>query len=48
MGCFRADGARGQYIIVVPDKNAVVAITSDVGDLQGELNLVWEHILPIL
>lgn len=47
-GCFRADGARGQYIIVVPDKNAVVAITSDVGDLQGELNLVWEHILPIL
>ena len=47
-GCFRADGARGQYIIVVPDKNAVIAITSDVGDLQGELNLVWEHILPIL
>ncbi|MCR4602412.1 MAG: beta-lactamase family protein [Prevotella sp.] len=47
-GCFRADGARGQYIIVVPDKNAVVAITSDVEDLQGELNLVWERILPIL
>ncbi|MCR5315991.1 MAG: beta-lactamase family protein [Bacteroidaceae bacterium] len=47
-GCFRADGARGQYIIVVPDKNAVIAITSDVEDLQGELNLVWEHILPIL
>ena len=47
-GCFRADGARGQYIIVVPDRNAVVAITSDVEDLQGELNLVWERILPIL
>jgi CubicO group peptidase (beta-lactamase class C family) len=47
-GCFRADGARGQYIIVVPDKNAVIAITSDNGDLQGELNLVWEHILPVL
>ena len=47
-GCFRADGARGQYIIVVPDKNAVIAITSDVGDLQGELNLVWNHILPML
>ena len=39
-GCFRADGARGQYIIVVPDKNAVIAITSNVEDLQGELNLV--------
>ena len=47
-GCFRADGARGQYIIVVPDKNAVIAITSDNGDLQGELNLVWERILPVL
>ena len=47
-GCFRADGARGQYIIVVPDKNAVIAITSDVADLQGELNLVWNNILPML
>ena len=47
-GCFRADGARGQYIIVVPDKNAVIAITSDVEDLQGELNLVWNNILPVL
>lgn len=47
-GCFRADGARGQYIIVVPDKNAVIAITSDVEDLQGELNLVWDNILPAL
>jgi CubicO group peptidase (beta-lactamase class C family) len=46
--CFRADGARGQYIIVVPDKNAVIAITSDNGDLQGELNLVWKNILPVL
>ena len=47
-GCFRADGARGQYIIVVPDKNAVIAITSNVEDLQGELNLVWSRILPVL
>ncbi len=28
--------------------NAVIAISSDVGDLQGELNLVWNIILPIL
>jgi CubicO group peptidase (beta-lactamase class C family) len=47
-GCFRADGARGQYIIVVPDKNAVIAITSNVENLQGELNLVWSNILPVL
>jgi CubicO group peptidase (beta-lactamase class C family) len=47
-GCFRADGARGQYIIVVPDKNAVIAITSNVEELQAELNLVWDNILPAL
>ncbi len=47
-GCFRADGANGQYIIVIPEKNAVIAITSNVQDLQGELNLVWDNILPVL
>ena len=47
-GCFRADGAYGQYIIVIPDKNAVIAMTSNVQDLQGQLNLVWKYILPVL
>ena len=47
-GCFRADGANGQFIIVIPEKNAVVAMTSNVRDLQAELNLVWNIILPIL
>ncbi len=47
-GCFRADGANGQFIIVIPDKDAVIAITSNVQDLQGELNLVWKNILPVL
>ena len=28
--------------------NAFIAITSDVGDLQGELNLVSNNIIPIL
>lgn len=45
---FRADGAAGQYIIVIPDKNAVVAITALIHDMQSEINLVWEHILPAL
>lgn len=47
---FRADGAYGQYIIVLPEKNAVIAITSNVSNtrLQEELNLVWENILPVL
>ncbi|NJK96774.1 MAG: serine hydrolase [Bacteroidales bacterium] len=43
---FRADGAYGQYIIVLPEQNAVIAITSESPDMQAQLNLVWEHLLP--
>lgn len=42
----RADGANGQYIIIMPEKNAVIAITADIGDMQAEINLVWKHLLP--
>ena len=43
---YRGDGAFGQYCIVMPDQDAVLAITSGVGDMQAVLNLVWKHILP--
>lgn len=45
---FRADGMAGQFIIVLPNENAVVAITAHIGDMQAELNLVWKHLLPAL
>jgi CubicO group peptidase (beta-lactamase class C family) len=45
---FRADGAFGQYIIVMPEKDAVVAITCESPDMQDEINLVWDHLLPAL
>ena len=45
---FRADGKDGQFIVVLPDQNAVVVITANIGDMQAELNLVWEHIFPAL
>ena len=45
---FRADGANGQYIIVIPDKNAVVVTTANITDMQGEIDLIWKHILPAL
>jgi CubicO group peptidase (beta-lactamase class C family) len=46
--CFRGDGAFGQYIIVMPDEDAVVAITSETPDMQDELNLVWKYLLPAM
>jgi len=45
---FRADGANGQYIIVIPEKDAVIATTAHIGDMQEEINLIWDHILPAL
>jgi CubicO group peptidase (beta-lactamase class C family) len=44
-GAFRGDGAFGQYAIVMPEQEAVVAITSESPDMQGELNLVWAYLL---
>jgi CubicO group peptidase (beta-lactamase class C family) len=43
---FRADGSGGQYIVVMPDQDAVVAITAESGDLQGELDVIWKDLLP--
>ena len=43
---YRADGAYGQFIIITPHQDAVVAITCETSDMQSELNLVWEYILP--
>ena len=47
-GCYRGDGAFGQYCIVVPDKNAVIAITSETKDMGASMQLVWDHILPAM
>ncbi|HEX8235258.1 MAG TPA: serine hydrolase [Abditibacteriaceae bacterium] len=45
---YRGDGAFGQFCIVMPEQDLVLAITSNVGDMQALLNLVWEHLLPSL
>ena len=45
---YRGDGAFGQYCIVLPEKDAVIAITSGLGDMQSVLDLVWEKLLPAM
>lgn len=45
---YRGDGAFGQFCIVMPLQDAVVAITAGVGDMQAVLNLVWEKLLPAM
>jgi CubicO group peptidase (beta-lactamase class C family) len=48
VGGFRADGAFGNFAIVLPELDAVVVLTSSLPDAQPALDLVWEHLLPAL
>jgi CubicO group peptidase (beta-lactamase class C family) len=45
---YRGDGAFGQYCIVFPKQDAVLAITSGTTDMGAIMNLVWDHLLPAL
>ena len=43
---YRADGASGQLTVVFPDQDAVVSVHAGLGDMQRELDLIWQHLLP--
>ena len=41
----RADGARGQFIILLPENDTVIVLTAEQDDMQAEINLVWDYFL---
>lgn len=43
---FRGDGAFGQYCVILPEQDMVVAINSGVRDMQAVLTSLWENVLP--
>jgi len=47
-GAYRADGALGQFIIVMPRQGAVLTFNSALYDMQAVLDQVWTHLLPAL
>lgn len=42
---YRGDGAMGQYCIVMPEQEAVIAITGETSDMQAVINRVWDLLL---
>lgn len=43
---FRSDGLYGQFGIVLPDEQTVVAITEESFNTQASLNFVWDILVP--
>ena len=47
-GLYRADGLYGQFCIVMPQQDAVLAITCGTRDMASVMNLVWDKLLPAM
>ena len=45
-GGYRADGSKGQYIIVLPAYDAVIATTANVKSMNQEIKRIWKHFIP--
>jgi CubicO group peptidase (beta-lactamase class C family) len=45
-GGFRADGAFGQYSMIIPELDAVIAITSESLETKKTMQVVWDVLLP--
>jgi CubicO group peptidase (beta-lactamase class C family) len=45
---YRGDGAYGQFLIVLPEHDTVVAITAEQSRMQSTLDGLWEHVVPAI
>jgi CubicO group peptidase (beta-lactamase class C family) len=43
---YRGDGAFGQFCVVLPEQDAVVATTACTVEMQALLDAIWAHLLP--
>ncbi|QCR43569.1 serine hydrolase [Curtobacterium sp. SGAir0471] len=45
---FRGDGAYGQFCVVLPEQDVVLALTGQSLDMQAVLDAAWQHLLPAI
>jgi hypothetical protein len=45
---YRGDGAFGQFCVILPEQDMVVATTASTRDMQAMLDAMWTHLLPSL
>jgi CubicO group peptidase (beta-lactamase class C family) len=44
----RLDGMGGQFVILMPDRDAIVVLTANAANTQEELNLVHNYLIPAI
>jgi hypothetical protein len=47
-GLYRGDGAFGQFCIIMPEQDAVLAMTAGTTNTATMMNLVWDILLPAM
>jgi len=47
-GGYRADGMHGQYMVVLPEQQSVIVMTSKLDDMQVPLAAIETHLLPAI
>lgn len=45
---YRGDGAFGQFCVIMPEQDAVLAITGGLDDMQAPLDILWDILLPAM
>lgn len=44
----RLDGMAGQFVVLIPDKDAIVVFTANARNTQEELNLIHNYLIPAI
>ncbi len=44
----RLDGMAGQFVVLIPDKDAIVVLTANARNTQDELNLIHNYLIPAI
>ncbi|GAA2990793.1 CubicO group peptidase (beta-lactamase class C family) [Microbacterium terrae] len=47
-GAYRADGAFGQFVVIMPEQECVVVVTGGTADMGAVLDAIWQVLLPAL
>ena len=45
---YSGDGRYGQYCIVMPDQDAILAVTGEIPGMQKPLDIIWDDLLPAM